>query len=790
MNTTGNHKRSPFPFFLAGFFMLSAACGPTCKYQAKVMSATGKLEGKWEVQLAVFDEAHLKASRSIDLTAILSGQEKRLEFQGATWSLFGEISPLDQRQDAYQLDIRARLMKGVVDDFSLGLSLRLGGWTSENYLLMPGAVYNGNRYRARPHRRRHLCEAFECSPVMPVSITTIPRLRLGEGRSEIKFLSGDMSTPSFGMHFPAKGRGLFVLTEQGTEWGDYSYTVRESDDRSQAEFLLRMPALREDSTRLGREARYPSPDRGASLHKGDEVRINARLYFFESPGIQALFNRFLHIRKDIGERTPVSELPYSAAWDLQEKKYNAQNWVEDYGYYSVGMRESGSQDWQTGWVGGLNTVFPLLLNGNEMTRERVLRTFDFIFKDVSPSGLVYGSWYKGVWRDRNRPAFLRRQADALYFMIKSYMLYEEWYPDRQLPVAWIQGARNMADAFARLFERYGQFGQHVDYVTGDIIAGTTASCGIAIGALAICSEYYNDPRYLEIARAAGVYYHESFVKIGLTNGGPGDIYQCPDSESAFGLLEGYMVLYEVTREEKWLQVAREIANQCATWVVSYDFRFPEQSTFNRLGMLTNGTVIANTQNKHSSPGICSLSGNSLFKLYRYTGEEAYLELISDIARAIPQFMSRIDRPIQDIRPDVPWPVMPPGWINERVNMSDWEERGLPGDIKRGEIFGGSTWAEVACMLTHAELPGVYVDKEKGIVASLDNINAEITGSSEGSIRLKLRNETAFDANVKVLAEAATDKRKRMPQDFPSICELVQVPAGGSITLEISKCVIR
>ena len=79
--------------------------------------------------------------------------------------------------------------------------------------------------------------------------------------------------------------------------------------------------------------------------------------------------------------------------------------------------------------------------------------------------------------------------------------------------------------------------------------------------------------------------------------------------------------------------------------MSYDFAFPAKSTMGKLDALTTGTVWANEQNKHSAPGICTLSGDGLLKLYRGSGGVCVLNLLRDIAHAIPQFLSRADRPI-------------------------------------------------------------------------------------------------------------------------------------------------
>ena len=185
-----------------------------------------------------------------------------------------------------------------------------------------------------------------------------------------------------------------------------------------------------------------------------------------------------------------------------------------------------------------------------------------------------------------------------------------------------------------------------------------------------------------------------FLKIGFTCGGPADILTAPDSESAFGLLESCITLYEVDRNERWLTYAKWVADYCSTWVVSYSYEFPEESEFFRLGINTVGSVFASVQNKHSAPGICTLSGDSLLKLYRYTGVKEYLELIKDIAYFIPQCVSTDEKPIFSLKKE----RLPSGYICERVNMSDWET-----PRKVGEVFNCSCWCETSLILSFTEL---------------------------------------------------------------------------------------
>jgi hypothetical protein len=53
-----------------------------------------------------------------------------------------------------------------------------------------------------------------------------------------------------------------------------------------------------------------------------------------------------------------------------------------------------------------------------------------------------------------------------------------------------------------------------------------------------------------------------------------------DSEATYALLESYTTLYEATGDKKWLSIAENVAIQFSTWVSSYDFVFPPQSSYN------------------------------------------------------------------------------------------------------------------------------------------------------------------------------------------------------------------
>ena len=157
-------------------------------------------------------------------------------------------------------------------------------------------------------------------------------------------------------------------------------------------------------------------------------------------------------------------------------------------------------------------------------------------------------------------------------------------------------------------------------------------------------------------------------------------------------------------------------------------------------------------------------------MWRATGDPLALDLISDIAHGIPQYMSREDRPLNQI--------MQPGWICERVNLSDWEG----ADAVGGNHFG-STWPEVSLMLTTIEIPGLYVQSDTGFFHAFDHIEVTRIRHAEGRLSLKLSNPTGFDATIKVLCESSAERCLPLKLNALFGVRRICVPAGESVDAE-------
>lgn len=708
----------------------------------------------------------------------ISQNKTNVSFGSAIWEIERRIS-VSKNNQGIDLSLVFKCLNGNVSASSVSLNLDFTQWAISNYVLMPAAVYNGNRVRAIIHPYlSFLVNAEDIGENKPQVISDVPRLNIKNGPSRIQQRSGDMSTPAIGFHNPTLKKGFWLLTNQGNQFGDNGIDIEENSKRNIASITLTNPVVRENLQYYIAEMQAPATDKPANFKAGDSVVLSTKIYFFNSPDVQSLYNKFAEIRNDFLPKGNINyAIPFSASFKIQEEKFNRQNFEPKFGYYSVGMRENYYQDWQIGWTGGMISPYPLLVNGGEQSRNNVIRNFDWLFpKGVSPSGFFWDSGQKGnqwfgIFQDiptAKKLHLVRKSADGLFYVLKELAAFKAL--NIPLKPTWQKGTKTVADALVKTWQKYGQLGQYVDNITGEIIIGGSTSGAIAPATLVLAAQHFNNPKYLDVAIQIADSFNQNYVTKGLIYGAPGDAMQNFDSEATYALLESYVTLYEATGDKKWLQIAQNVAIQFTTWVSSFDFVFPPQSTLAKLSKTTTGVVWANTQNKHGAPGICTHSGFALLRLYRATGNQFYLTLLQDITNAIPQYMSTQQKPI---------PALQPGWLSERVSTTDWLE-GI------GEIYPGSTWAETSLMLTTLEIPSIYINTQTGVLANFDQVKSKIVKNNKKSIILLVENPTIYNCKIKILPENNTAAKALLSSIPLSKFLMVDLKAGEKKNIVIIK----
>lgn len=739
--------------FLLPFVIMSC----TNRYKGEMKRANDflqTLDGTFFPLICSYDANRLAASYLFDDAVMNIGDSVK-------WKIEMESNAVQGEAGATDFSAKFILEKGTMPAAGAALKFDFLKWDTANYVFAPAAVYNGNRYRVLPiGYPPYIYDEKERPLDMPVTITNVPHLNLDGTPARIEMLTSNCTTPLFGFYDKQRHRGFFLLTTQDTIHGNHGFTIEENPQEGRASFVVSSPGVREK--RYVMCGSVASDDHAADLTKGDTIRFDFRLYNFEAANLMAYFDKFLSIRKGLsGENEYLNRAPFSSTSAVILDHHDKTKWYEDKKYGYICNRPEGNSPFghlQLGWNGAPVYSLSQLIETTPERERRIARTFDAIRAMQGESGLFYGMFRHGELLGDNfndmatKPeiAMIRRTGLTLYYGLQTLDLWRLRGKSDAINQEWEEMFRKTADGLVRLWNNYHQFGQHVNAETGEITTNNSSAGAICIAALAYASQYFGEEEYLKTAEAAGAFYYERDLKNGYVGGGPAEILQCPDSESSAELTESFVALYEITRDEKWLQPARDAAAMFSSWVVSYDYTFPEGSDMRRIDAKSTGSVWASVQNEHSAPGIYVMSGDFLFKLYRATGDERYLELGKDIAHNVVQYVTTSDNPLGI--------EAAPGSVTERVNISDWEGAGDVGRVPKND--SNMAWENVA-LLSMLQNPGIYLQTDTKRCYVFDHVNATVTTADDGNvITLEIENPTNQDANVALCIETSVEARSR------------------------------
>ncbi len=646
--------------------------------------------------------------------------------------------------------------------------------------MVPACAYDGNRFEAVERKYPPMFHESEFGLHPPVRMTEVPRLS-PEGDSFMDVTTGDMAAPCVCLFNKRSKKGFMLFFEQGAKSLNHGVSLDQVGD--ELSITLRAPAKRRLVYRwyegIPSLRENPSADAPMSVQAGEEIAIAHRAFVFDCEDIPALYRAFFEKRALLYHASAHASLPFSAFWDMAMDEMNLTHFEEKEGFYTLDALSRPNLShfgvWQAGWVGGGMFTLPLMAHGDEETRARVVRALEFTTRVQSKIGFYYGiyAWGEvihdcfGYHKDKHCLLLIRKHADMVYYLAKHALCFRAL--GMEYPEHLMKSLILAADALVNLWERYGQLGQFINAETGEIMVGGSTAGAMAPGALAAMYLVTGDQRYATAARDIARFFYKTATQAGVTTGGPGEILAAPDSESCSALLESYVALYEMDGTDEWLEMAKDAAHQAASWVVPYDYEFPRDSRFGRMGIQAAGSVWANVQNKHSAPGFCTMSGAPLLKLYRATGDENYLRLMREVAHFMPQVASRPERPMYMVQGG----ALRPAEMCERVNLSDWEGNKNVGD----SIFGPSTWPEVSMMVTWLEVPGVYVAAKKGLVCVSDHVNARLDGDT-----LLIDNPTEYPARVKVMIDS--DLTQKMGLYWQERFTTVAVQPGETVSVPV------
>jgi len=88
------------------------------------------------------------------------------------------------------------------------------------------------------------------------------------------------------------------------------------------------------------------------------------------------------------------------------------------------------------------------------------------------------------------------------------------------------------------------------------------------------------------------------------------------------------------------------------------------------------------------------------------------------------------------------------------------------------------------MLTYAEIPGIYIIPEEKKLICIDHIEAQILSTGDSTIKLKLSNNTKYDASVRLMNESPGERLKPLPQNYLLNSMTIELKAGEVKQIDI------
>lgn len=266
------------------------------------------------------------------------------------------------------------------------------------------------------------------------------------------------------------------------------------------------------------------------------------------------------------------------------------------------------------WAGQSEAyAYPYLQLGDRFDLEQPLRRIqsgmDFIttspFSDTGFS--VRYDFDQGTWLDDRRP--LLSQSQAMNNMLDALRLAEE---NADLDTTkWEAFLRRACDLHAeRILDR--------DWHP------VSTNEGFMIAPLAKASAQFENPRYLQAATKAAEHYMVRHLSMDEPYWGGTLDARCEDKEGAWAALQGFITMYDVTSDDRYLSAARHAADVVISYVYVWDVPLPAGRLTDH-NFKTRGWTTVSAQNMHLDVyGV--LCAPALWRLGDITGNHDYHRL--------------------------------------------------------------------------------------------------------------------------------------------------------------------
>ncbi len=350
------------------------------------------------------------------------------------------------------------------------------------------------------------------------------------------------------------------------------------------------------------------------------------------------------------------------------------------------------------WVSGAPYAYALLMYGREHDRTDyatgAARVLDKIASGIAPCGAFWGEWradrgWSQGWTPHKGWLQARTLAEATLFMIRAIKLEAKQNVDRP---TWREAALSNLRYIARIQREDGSYGAYYLAETGEVMEWEGAAGILWIAAMLEGAVLFGDESFRQSALRAGDYY-QRFILDEFIYGAPEDVHLTPTSEDGYNAVVAYLLLYEADPVPQWLQLAARAADWTMTFRWTYNLDFPKQTMMAQFDFRSRGADQASPSNQHlHNYGLFCLP--EMLRLWRYTGDNYYLERTRDNLACFLQFIAREDGDFNAYK----------GMVTERYyNTNCFQPKGMLLTLSHAWSVGVILYATQEALAFEAEL---------------------------------------------------------------------------------------